>query len=235
MSYFSKFPAYISRTVDNNQIIITDFFKRVSQSQRASDKTSIMLPYIITDGETPEIIANKLYGTPFYHWVLLLINDITNPRTEWPLESKYVYELLFEKYNFVVTVPDSSQFAVGDIVTSTPEGGEFIVVDIIDNDVLLRSRKGVTTIAITDTTLTNVTQNITNLSVTSVIDPTEGIFHYVDVPTGLVVDFANDPNIVPVTNFEYEEELNEEKRLIKILDPQFLDLFVRNFDAQINE
>jgi hypothetical protein len=233
MSYFSKFPRYITKTLDNNQIVIADFFSRVAQSQRASDKTSVLLPYIILDGETPELVANKFYGTPFYHWILLLINDITNPRTEWPLESRYVISLIFDKYTFELTVDDTTQYAVGDVIESVDEGGKFIVTSVTDT-VLLKSTVGFTTIALS-TQLNNITKEVENLQVTGVIDPTEGVQHYIDTTTGLIVDFSNNPNVVPVTNLQYEEEENEKKRTIRILDPQFLDLFVRNFESQINE
>lgn len=232
MSYFKKFPQYISRTVGNNQIIITDFFKRVGITQRAKNLSALLLPYIVLDGETPEMVANKFYGTPFYHWVLLLINDITDPRKEWPLESRYVIPFIFEKYNFELTVADISQYDIDDIITSE-EGGKFIVVDVTDK-VFIRSTEGITTIASTSI-LTNVTKDITDLTASQIIDPTEGVHHYIDITTELIVDNANNPNIVPVTNLQFEESENENKRRIRILDPQFLESFVRNFDNQINE
>ena len=32
----------------------------------------------------PDLISEMLYGTPQYKWVLLLINNVTNPFDEWP-------------------------------------------------------------------------------------------------------------------------------------------------------
>lgn len=49
----------------------------------------------------------------------------------------------------------------------------------------------------------------------------------------LVVDFDSgdlaDGTIEEVTNIQYEEELNDSKREIKILDPKFLSEFVTNY------
>lgn len=38
----------------------------------------------------------------------------------------------------------------------------------------------------------------------------------------------------PVTFYEYEQQLNDKKRIIKILKPELLGSFVRQFEAQIN-
>lgn len=98
----------------------------------------------------------------------------------------------------------------------------------------MRSTSGYTTIALTSK-LTNISTNTSNLEVLSVIDPMEGIQYYVDSTTGLIVDYANNPNIIPVTNLQVEEKVNDDKRRIRILDPAFLQLFVRNFENEINE
>jgi hypothetical protein len=49
--------------------------------------------YDIRDEETPEIIAEKIYGSPDYHWVIMLCNEKYNYLDDFPLP---VYE--FEQY-----------------------------------------------------------------------------------------------------------------------------------------
>ena len=234
MKYFKKFPAYLTRTVSNQQIIIQDFFKRVSITQDANNLTALLLPYIVLDGETPEIIANKFYGSPYYHWVIVLVNEITNPLTEWALETRYVLPYVFEKYDFEIEVPDVAQYNIDDVIETQEEGGKFVVTNKTTTKIFMRSTSGYTTIALTSK-LTNITTNTSNLEVLSVIDPMEGIQYYVDSTTGLIVDYANNPNIIPVTNLQVEEKVNDDKRRIRILDPAFLQLFVRNFENEINE
>jgi hypothetical protein len=235
MSYFKKFPAYLTRTVSNQQIIIEDFFKRVAITNRANNLTSLLLPYLVLDGETPEGVSNKFYGTPYYHWVILLINEITNPRTEWALESRYVLPHIFEKYDFEIEVPDISEYTIDDVIETQEEGGKFVVTNKSATTIFMRSTVGYTTIALTSK-LTNITTSTTDLEVLRVTDPTESVQYYVDVTSGLVVDYsANNPDIVPVTNLQVEEKLNDDKRRIRILDPAFLQLFVRNFENEINE
>ena len=39
----------------------------------------------------------------------------------------------------------------------------------------------------------------------------------------------------PVTNAEYERRIQDKKRQIKILDPQYLDLFLKEFRLLIRQ
>ncbi len=41
--------------------------------------------YTIQEGETPEIIANKQYGSPDWYWTILLVNNIIDIQSQWPL------------------------------------------------------------------------------------------------------------------------------------------------------
>ena len=43
------------------------------------------------------------------------------------------------------------------------------------------------------------------------------------------------PNAVAVTNLEYEADLNEKKMQIRVLKPQFLNQFVREFTDLVRE
>ena len=46
--------------------------------------------YVLKDGETPDSLANKAYGNPFYDWVVLITNSVVNRHFDWPLSN---YEL----------------------------------------------------------------------------------------------------------------------------------------------
>lgn len=50
--------------------------------------------YMIIGNETPEMIANKLYGDPFLHWTILYINKITNMGEQWPLPDTILRDLV---------------------------------------------------------------------------------------------------------------------------------------------
>ena len=76
--YFQMFPK-IAYDIDgdaNNFKVVTDVMRRVRvKMQELSDKV-IYDRYSMQDGETIESVAYKFYGSPTYHWVLLLLNNI---------------------------------------------------------------------------------------------------------------------------------------------------------------
>ena len=43
------------------------------------------------------------------------------------------------------------------------------------------------------------------------------------------------PSATAITNLEYEQALQDKKRKIRLLDPRFVDDFVREFNAKIKE
>jgi hypothetical protein len=65
-----------------------DFFKNVTAFTK----------YKIIGEERPEQIAEKLYGSSTYDWVVLISNNIINLRTEWPLSDGEFSEYLDRKY-----------------------------------------------------------------------------------------------------------------------------------------
>ena len=44
-------------------------------------------PYVVFDADTPESVAYQLYDDPNLWWVLVVINDINNPFTQWIKDS----------------------------------------------------------------------------------------------------------------------------------------------------
>jgi hypothetical protein len=83
-------------------ITMSDILIRIHPTQKYLEKSAVLFPYIVVEGDTPEIVSYKFYKTPLYHWILLLINNITNPREEWPLSERQLIEKIALLY------PDNS-------------------------------------------------------------------------------------------------------------------------------
>jgi hypothetical protein len=99
MSYFTRFPllAYSSNTLSTTNIV-SDVLKRVVVDQKTRENLVIFDEYDVQDGETPELISFKFYETTEYHWVVLLVNDILDPRYGWPLTDEQLYTYTANKY-----------------------------------------------------------------------------------------------------------------------------------------
>jgi hypothetical protein len=97
MSYFSRFPL-LRYTSNNTVTIASDVLKRVAVNQKTKENLVLFDEYDIQEGESPETVSFKFYETVDYHWVVLIVNDILDPRYGWPLKSDELYEYTAAKY-----------------------------------------------------------------------------------------------------------------------------------------
>ena len=98
--YFNTFPVIPYDSVgDYNFKEVTNILRRVRL--RAKVKTNVMLfdTYDVKEGETPEMIADKLYGDPELHWVVLMVNDITDRFHQWPMNFSHFNQYVEDKYD----------------------------------------------------------------------------------------------------------------------------------------
>lgn len=107
-NYFDKFPQIpysIGRTDDKvaQFQLATNIMVRVRVLVEALDRVFNYYEYVVKDGETPEILAEKVYGDPEAHWLILLTNNITDPVYDWPLRNDVFDKYLISKYGSMET------------------------------------------------------------------------------------------------------------------------------------
>ena len=69
--YFSTFPVIPYDAVGNNDFkFVTNLLRRVSIRAKVKTSTALFDTYDVKNGETPEMIAHKLYGDTEYHWIV---------------------------------------------------------------------------------------------------------------------------------------------------------------------
>jgi len=88
-------------TPDGSSVtVVTDIINRRAAFRKiVMDYSVAFYDVTITEAEsTPEILSSKLYGSPQYHYILLLANNIQNVYTEWPLPSATFFRYLQKKY-----------------------------------------------------------------------------------------------------------------------------------------
>ena len=171
--YFANFPIIIYDSVgDLNFKLVTNLLKRVVVRSKVATNTSLFDTYDVKESETPEMIAHKLYNNSEYHWIVLLVNNITDRYHQWPQNQNQFLAYLKDKYS---NVDATHHYEI-----SQTSGDTTINIDIG-----------------TDNT---------------------------DYPTASIV-----------TNYEYEEDLQDKKRQIKLLDPAYVPAFVEEFESLMNE
>lgn len=83
--YFENFPVIPYDSVGDGEFkIVTNLLKRVAVRSKVKTNIAYYDTYDVKEGETPEIIADKLYDDPELHWIILLLNDITDRYHQWP-------------------------------------------------------------------------------------------------------------------------------------------------------
>ncbi len=135
--------------------------------------------YDVKEGESPESIADKLYGDSELHWVIMLINNITDRYHQWPLSSGQFLDYINDKYDNVD--------AVHHYEIAQSSGDTKTKIEVYKNSALYTG----------DT------------------------------------DFYASASIV--TNFEYEENEQDEKRKIRLLDPIYVEQFITEYENLMKE
>ena len=103
--YFEQFPVIYYDAVGNSDPkVVTHLLKRVALHSKASETVALFDTYDVRNGETPEMIAHKYYDDAEYHWVILLVNNITDRYHQWPMNTRQFLAHLAEMYDNVDAV-----------------------------------------------------------------------------------------------------------------------------------
>ena len=98
--YFDSFPKILYDSKGNGEVkIVTNLLKRVAIRTKVKNNTSLFDTYTVQNGDTPESIADKLYDDPELHWVVLLVNDITDRYHQCPMYEQQFNTYVTEKYD----------------------------------------------------------------------------------------------------------------------------------------
>ena len=98
--YFQNFPLIPYDSVGNGQYkLVTNLLKRVALRAKVKTNTSLFDTYNVKEGQTPEMIADKLYGDPNLHWIVMYVNNITDRYHQWPLTTPQFLAFLNDKYS----------------------------------------------------------------------------------------------------------------------------------------
>ena len=100
--YFGHFPLIPYDSVGDGEFkLVTNLLKRVAVRSKVKTNVLVFDTYDVRKGETPEEIADKLYNDPELHWVVLMMNDITDRYHQWPLTENQFLAHINDKYDNV--------------------------------------------------------------------------------------------------------------------------------------
>ena len=98
--YFRSFPVIPYDSVGDLQFKdVTNLLRRVGLRAKLKSNTSLYDTYDVKEGETPEMIAHKLDGDSELHFVIMIVNDITDRYHQWPMSLPQFQEFINDKYD----------------------------------------------------------------------------------------------------------------------------------------
>lgn len=103
--YFKDFPKFLydfNYDGPNNTTktsLVRDITRNIRFRRDILSNITLYDEYDVIDGETPEIIAEKFYGSPEYHWVVMLANEKFDYLNDFPLPESVLQRHIADSYN----------------------------------------------------------------------------------------------------------------------------------------
>jgi len=73
-------------------------------------KLASLRPYYIADGESPDRVSYKLYGTPKFGYLIMMSNNIYSLYDDWPKSSSAFRKYIIEKYGSITYATNTDKF-----------------------------------------------------------------------------------------------------------------------------
>ena len=97
--YFQYLPKLMYDPIGTgNSILVTNILKRAAFRVNMKKELVLLEKYDIADGESPEIVADKHHGSTFYHWVVLIVNSMSDVYHDWPKSTRQMQAYLNDRY-----------------------------------------------------------------------------------------------------------------------------------------
>lgn len=84
---------------ESDFVTAKNFFRRYRINEDVFSYAVLFSKYTIMDGERPDSLSDKVYGNPFYDWVILLSNNMTNAHYDWPLSNLELVKTLEKEFD----------------------------------------------------------------------------------------------------------------------------------------
>lgn len=244
--YFENFPKiyydFPQDSTSTNLQILTDVTTNIRFRKQILENITLYDEYDIQEGETPEMIAEKVYGNAELHWVIMLANQRYNYLDDYPMSSSELYNYCVDTYGIdnlnVVHHYEKDGIVINP--TAILKVPSDVAPLIKQHDFILNEPKGVARVNSVDVASNTVTVQMTYGAfapgaLVNVKGFRDGVFNGV---LNFVVPSVNNAfsishDVVIVDNYMHETNINESKRRIKLISTKLIDQIVREFQDLI--
>lgn len=274
--FFTLFPT-IAYDIDGKQLTnyqnVTNVFFRLRIIREILSNSATYFEHLVRDGDTPEILADKVYGHPEAHWIILMANEIVDPQYEWPLNDTNFRKYIAKKYRYAAAVDlNTSTNVITDnqVINWTQDTTNANSYHHFEKVVKREnSFSGVTTetrFVVNRTKLAqDVPEDIKTNRYEYYQEPTEpppydgygevlarestyvpSNFSIFQLSSNTTTTKADTPGVISsqtiienvygegITYYDYEVKLNESRRSIRIIKPEYYSQIIREFRDYTN-
>lgn len=253
-SYFDRIPKLkydINRSLVNPKYeTVTNIFFRIRVIQEVLDNIDSYFVAEIEEGETPEIIAEKVYKDSGANWIITIANNIIDPQWQWPLGYDEFQKYIIGKYGSVENAQTTNHHY--EMVVTRTLSPDNITTErryIVDKEKFTNNNLNVpynyylpsvvTLDILADDSVIKVDSSLYTVdSGAEQQDPGEyglqpGSLAYAqyvntyNIGGKTVVEVVNGN---AVTNYDYEDQLNESRRFIKIIKKEYYERIQDEFN-----
>jgi hypothetical protein len=89
---------YTAQETQTKALILTDITRNIRFRRDVLANITVYDYYDIVEGETPEIVAEQIYGNAQYHWIIMLVNERYDYLKDWPLTQFNLEQYIVDKY-----------------------------------------------------------------------------------------------------------------------------------------
>ena len=236
MAYFYNFPNTLYKFGNEESLTsFQDLSVYVDVIDQIKDDINFYSDYTIPDGDRPDTVSHKIYGTPFYYWAFYLLNE--NIKIQgWPLSNENVVARAQKDFpNTTVTttqdltgiflpgqiVAGSTSGATGTIIKRRLDFGQLIVEgshDFVANEII-----------------TSTVDDIIQTTTLSAASEEYNAVHHYENASGQYVDIdpavGNSALNTEITYLDRHITSNDNLKSIKIIKPNALNSVISAFNA----
>jgi len=195
--YFNYFPKTLYTSDAENGVVVTNIISRFAFEKSYRNNSAVYYEYDIQDSDTPEIIADKMYGNSERHWIVLMMNEIVDPQFDWPLDQRTIISYINDKYSANASV---GQTGISWAQQNTQSYYKIETRTTNSTNTSIEKR-----IQIDSSAYTNLNASITNVTLKD--------------GNAITITVTKETQ----SYYDYEINLNESKRKIKLIKTEFVN------------
>lgn len=244
--YFDRFPK-IDYVIGGDKLVaenVTNIFKRFGILRAVLSNASSYTLYEVEENDTPEILAEKIYGDAGAGWIILYANQIIDPQFDWPLSDENFRKYIIATYGSIANA-QTTYHHYDKVVETTVDGETYTRTYAVGAERYTDNK-----LDVPYTYYTPYTENLIVTADTNLVTA-DNVFFTVDLSNHYSYDDTSLPEYYSyethevngktvylntygnaVSYYDYEYNLNEQRRYIKVIKAAYYGQIMREFNTQ---